>query len=345
MLTRPTDTSSRLDFHVVPGTAVQTILSGSPKDSIACIRDAYLAHHDGQTINPDSYFLRFPDNPANRIIALPATIGGDIGVSGIKWIASYPGNIRSGLARASATLVLNDVVTGYPFACLEASRISATRTAASAVLAAGWLNDRRRDASAVTFVGAGVIARTIFDMFMADDWKIGAVRIHDPDRPSAEAFRNHAAARAQAPVTLPDSLAEALRSSVVVFATNVSAPHVVPPERFAPGQIVLNISLRDIAPELILDAFNIVDDVDHCLKANTSPHLAEQKAGNRDFIAGTLAALMRGEVAADRSRPLIFSPFGLGILDLALGKKVFDEACRRGLATPIPDFFGETARW
>lgn len=345
MFTGPTDTPSQFEFHVVPGTAVQTILSETPRDSIACVREAYLAHHDGQTVNPDSYFLRFPDNPANRIIALPATIRGNMDVSGIKWIASYPGNIRSGLARASATLVLNDIATGYPFACLEASRISAVRTAASAVLAATWLNGQARAAPAIAFIGAGVIARTIFDTFMADEWRIGSVQVHDPDRPSAEAFRNHAATRTQAPVTVLDNLAEALRSPVVVFATNVSTPYVVPPERFSPGQIVLNISLRDIAPELILHAFNIVDDVDHCLKANTSPHLAEQKCGNRKFIAGTIAALMRGEIVPDRSRPLIFSPFGLGILDLALGKRVFDEARRRGLATPIPDFFGETARW
>ena len=340
-----TDIPRPLEFCVVPGTAIRTILSEAPGDSIACIRDAYLAHHDGRTVNPDSYFLRFPDNPANRIIALPASIGGAGGISGIKWIASYPGNIHSGLQRASATLVLNDGTTGYPFACLEGSQISAVRTAASAVLAAGWLNGHSRAAPAVSFIGAGVIARAIFDMFMADGWGFGAVHVHDPDPPSASAFQSYAAARTDGPVTVLDGLGEALWSPMVVFSTNVSTPYVLPPERFAPGQIILNISLRDIAPELVLDAFNVVDDVDHCLKAATSLHLAEQKVGNRDFVAGPIAALIRGEIAVDRSRPLIFSPFGLGVLDLALGKRVFDEARRRDLTVPIPNFFLEMRRW
>jgi cysteine synthase A len=332
-------------FHIVSGKAAQAILSEAPEKSIASVEAAYLAHHDRKTVNPDSYFLRFPDKPANRIIALPATIGGNINVSGIKWIASFPENIKAGIARASATLVLNDTETGYPFACLEASQISAARTAASAVLAARWMNGHRREAPAITFVGAGVIARNIFDMFVADKWTFENIYIHDLDRPSAEAFRQHAAEKTAGTVFVQESRAEALRSNIVVFATNVGTPYVLPPEKFAPGQIVLHISLRDISPDLVLDAVNIVDDVDHCLKANTTLHLAEQKLGHRRFIAGTLAELMRGEIAVDRSRPLIFSPFGLGVLDLAVGKHVFDEACRRGMALAVPDFFPERTRW
>lgn len=333
------------EFSVLSGATIKALLDAAPASSIDSVKAAYLAHHDGQTVNPDSYFLRFPKNESNRIIALPAAIDGEAGVTGIKWIASFPGNIKSGLPRASAVVVLNDQETGYPYALLEGSLISAVRTAASAVLGAFWLNEGRREVGSVAFVGAGVIARNIVDMFVADHWKFGQAAVFDLDAPSAKALAAHMRERDVGAVTVAPTLERALEADMVVFATTAGTPYVAAPLALRPGQIVLNISLRDISAELILGAENIFDDVEHCLKANTSPHLAEQLAGNRDFVSGNLAGLMRGEFALDRAKPLIFSPFGMGILDLALGKTLFDMARAQQQLTVIPDFFGETTRW
>jgi hypothetical protein len=59
-------------------------------------------------------------------------------------------------------------------------------------------------------------------------------------------------------------------SDLVVFATVAARPHVHEVSRFAHHPVVLLISLRDLAPEILLGATNIVDDVEYCLKADTS---------------------------------------------------------------------------
>lgn len=330
-------------FHLVDGQVVARLLSADPQACIEDVRGAYLEHHAGQTVNPDSYFLRFPDAPANRIIALPASLQGEQPVSGIKWISSFPGNTESGLQRASAVLVLNDPHTGYAFACLEASRISASRTAASAVLGAWWMNRRQRQVKRVAFIGAGFIARTILDMFVSDGWTMQHVSVHDTDQVSAAALLAHASNHHGLSADGAD-LANSLRADLVVFATTAPSPYVLEP-LFAPGQLVLNISLRDLGPQVIAAANNILDDVEHCLKAQTSPDLAVQHYQDRSFITGTLAQLMCGEVELSPDKASIFSPFGLGVLDLAVGHRIYRQALAEGSAPAVPDFFFESNRW
>ncbi len=130
-------------FAVIGSRQVHDVLDGREPQVTDLVRQTYLRHAAGDTVNPPSYFLRFPDRPSARIIALPASIGAEGGVDGIKWISSVPDNVARGMPRASAVLILNDPVTGFPYACLESSIISAVRTAASAALAADVLTEGR----------------------------------------------------------------------------------------------------------------------------------------------------------------------------------------------------------
>jgi hypothetical protein len=116
-----------------------------------------------------------------------------------------------------------------------------------------------------------------------------------------------------------DTAEQLIRSSdLVVFATVAGQPHVDDPSLFADDPVVLHVSRRDLAPEIMLGSTNIVDDIEHCLKADTSAHLAEQLTGNRDFVAGTLDDVMTGRMRVPADRPVVFSPFGLGVLHLAV---------------------------
>ncbi len=338
---------SRPVFSIISGAQIHRVLSGREKSIVEAIAHTYQAHGAGGTVNPPSYFLRFPDRPGSRIIALPASLGGADGVDGIKWISSFPGNITSGLPRASAVLILNDPATGYPYACLESSIISATRTAASAALAADRLSRGRRRPPRIGFFGTGLIARYIHRFLAGTGWAFDDVGVHDTSAEYAVRFAEYLTGAGEpGRITVHDTAEALIRSAdLVVFATTAGAPHVSDPSWFAHRPLVLHVSLRDLSPDVILSATNVVDDVEHCLKANTSVHLAEQRTGGREFLSGTLPEVMSGAVTVDHGRPVVFSPFGLGVLDLALGRLVHEELRQAGELVHVEDFFHDLRRY
>jgi 2,3-diaminopropionate biosynthesis protein SbnB len=328
-------------FRVIGADVVAAVLRGRQSDLVDLVRQTYLAHGDGRTQNPDSYFLRFPDRPNARIIALPARLRSSTDTAGIKWISSFPDNHGVSLPRASAVVVLNDMTTGRPFACVEGARISATRTAASAALGAAQLHPARR-AERVAVVGAGPIAGSVVDFLLATGWQVGRFRVTDLVGARADALCERLRGRGEQAEPVAE-VTDALKGAdLVLFATTAAQPYIHDPALFGPEQTVLNVSLRDLGVPVILAAQNILDDVEHCLKAGTSPHLAEQATGNRDFVAGTLADVLAGRVTPDTDQVRVFSPFGLGVLDLAVAQFVYAEAVERGLGHPIDGFFGDT---
>ncbi len=333
------------EFQPPPGIRVVTAADVARRvdaDRAGCVdvvRRAYLAHDRGDSVNPQSAFLRFPHLPRSRIISLPAYLGGEFDVAGIKWIASFPENTGHGVPRASAVLVLNDTVTGFPLTCMESSIISASRTAASAVLGAEALVGART-ARRVGIVGTGLIADHVWRFLRDLDWQVDGFRLFDLDPAAAGRFASLLTGQGALDVEVVSTVDEAFTEcDLVVLTTVAGEPHVHDPALLAHAPVVLHLSLRDLAPEVVLAARNFTDDVDHVLRERTSLHLTEQQVGGRDFLDGTIGDLLTGRVARDHSKAAIFSPFGLGVLDLAVGKWVYDAVAADQGGVDVPDFF------
>jgi ornithine cyclodeaminase len=332
-------------FYVVPGSSVRSAIDGNRNEIFDAVEGAYRLYSSGDAVNPDSCFLRYPDKPSARIIALPAHLGGRVQRSGIKWISSFPANRAGNLARASAVLILNDATTGYPLACIEASLISATRTAASAALAAEQLSPHPFNGT-IGIAGTGVIARTTIDWLLFRGWTFRRIHLYDVDRNEADHFSKWLHDQHNLKADIQDSLEDAIcDTSLVLFTTTALAPYVADTKLFEHCPTVLHLSLRDICPNVMLASQNIVDDLHHCLKANTSVQLTQIETGNTDFVSGTLVDVLEKKLALDHDRPRIFSPFGLGVLDIAVGNLVLDAALSANTGIELANFFSNSVRW
>jgi ornithine cyclodeaminase len=329
------------DLLMLKGAEVVSLLHGREQEIVRAVRLAYEAHARGDDSLPHSIFLRFPDEQRNRIIALPAYLGSDFQVAGVKWVASFPQNSQQGHDRASAVIILNSPTTGRPQAILEGSVISAKRTAASAALAAQVLLPRA-GSSSLSLIGGGLINFETVRFLRAVLPALESLTVFDTSSENARRF----AAKCRESfsdlrIELADDLDGALNgASLVSISTTAINPHIADLSRCANEAVILHISLRDLTPEVILACDNVVDDIDHVCRAQTSVHLAEQLTSNRDFINCTLADLLNGQAPTrlDGKRPTIFSPFGLGILDLAVSKLVCDLAIATGQGLTIESF-------
>ena len=325
---------------IIGAPEVEAALKGREESVLDAVQKAYESHSRGASSLPHSSFLRFPDSDKDRIICLPAYLGGDYQLAGVKWIASMPDNVSRGMERASAVMILNDRLTGRPKAVVEGSIISKQRTAASAALASKVL--AQGEPKTIGFVGCGPINASIAQ-FLAAVWpNVRRFMAFDLDPARAEVFGEALLAlRSGADFTVAASLQELLSECpMVAFSTTAIKPYVDDLDACPEGATILHISLRDLAAGVILSNHNIVDDLDHVNRAATSIHLASEQEGHTNVVHSSLGDILLGKADLPErdDRKLIFTPFGLGILDLAVADLVMKTLTEGGGGTLVKSF-------
>jgi ornithine cyclodeaminase len=329
------------DVLILTASDVQKVLLEAEGNVLDAVRSAYLAHEAGRSLVPPSCFLKLHADRADRIIALPAHLVLEAtSITGLKWVASFPGNLIRGADRASAVILLNHPQSGKVEVIMEASQISLWRTAASAALAASTVHSPSR-AHRVGFIGCGKLSlevlrflRFVFPQ-IRELWLADAVPRHQ------EQFAGRATSEllGQAAVRFCQPWEVLTECPLITLATTAAKPYLIE-SVMQRGSTLLHLSLRDLTPEVILSGDNVVDDLEHAVREDTSIDLTQRRIGHLRFVRCSLGKILSGvePPRAHADTPLIFSPFGLGVLDLAVAQLVLRRAQDLALGHQLSGF-------
>lgn len=281
----------------------------------------------GDYSQPIKPYLRYR-NEINRIIAMPSFIGGDFDVAGIKWIASYPNNVKNGKPRAHSTVILNHSETGEPIAIINTALLSTIRTAAvSGLILKHYDKARNLENFKVGIIGWGPIGQYHYKMLsgLYGD-KITDIYLYD----ISQINKNDTVINDNPKVHIVNSWEEAYsQSDVFITCTVANEPYIdKEPKK---GALLLNVSLRDFKVDIMDYVKNniFVDDWDEVCRENTDiENMHRNKGLKKEHTKTIIDIICHDGLSSDTSDTIMFNPMGMSVFDMAVAKHFFDESLR-----------------
>jgi ornithine cyclodeaminase/alanine dehydrogenase-like protein (mu-crystallin family) len=295
------------------------------RDLVGSVTKALETMSSGAFAQPSKSYLRY-GNPKNRFIAMPAYLGGAFDVAGIKWIASFPDNIKRGLARAHAITILSDSDTGTPTYVVESTRLSILRAAAVSGMTLKMLEragNCERWILQVGIVGCGPVGRAHIEMVRSlyGD-RVLELYTYDVDESKAV----DAAAMWPGVARPAKNWREVHIHSDTVIACTVGSRRYVD-SILRPGSLHLNVSLRDYQ-EQCFDAlpYVVIDDWVEVCREDTDVHRRYLAGKLRQHDCITLSDLpYRAGQMVESNGNVIVNPMGLAAFDIAVTKLFVDR--------------------
>lgn len=259
---------------------------------------------------------------------------------GVKIVGVFHGNVTLGKDAHQGAVLLFDGASGEPLAVMNASAITAIRTAAVSGLATRLL--ARPEAGDLAILGSGVQARAHLEA-MACARRLRRVRVASRDLANARRFASELADKSPVPIEPVATAEAAVRGAdLVVTATNSAEP-VLRREWIADGTHLnlVGASLRDRreVDGATMAAATIFVDRRESAENEAGDYLLAIQEGTlakgtiRAELGEVVAGAQQGRSAA--SEITLFKSLGLAIEDLAAAQFLYARATAAGLGTAV----------
>lgn len=309
-------------------------LNISYEDTYRIIREALIEHAKKSVVMPPKHGVHPAKVEGAHCNAMPAYIP-KLEALGIKWVSGFPRNRDKQLPYIIGTLIINDDETGVPLAVMEASWITAMRTATVSGLVAQ--SCAREGAKVLGIVGAGVQGRFNTQAIVQAMPKLEQVRVFDIDGRSLREFVGRMNKQMSLDI-IPDEGAQGalLGSDIMVTATGFVEKPYVKKEWLRKGDLGILVHHRGwengafyLADKLVVDDW-----------AQTKSYGMEDGGfyGNIPDCYGELGEILAGlKPGRERKEERIVAiTCGLAILDVAMGKMIYEKAKEKNIGMNLP---------
>jgi ornithine cyclodeaminase len=289
------------------------------EDCVAAMEDVLAALARGELYQPLRSVHRPPDG-AGFIGLMPAHRAGERELYSLKEIVVLPDNPKRGLDAHQGGVLLHDGETGELVALLNASPITAIRTAAVSAVATRAL--ARRGSRVVAIVGSGVQGKAHVEAMRAV-----------LDDPEIRMWSRSAGGTAE----------EIVRGADVVCTCTSSREPVLRREWLAQGAHLNAIGAiapaRELDAETVAAATLFVDRRESALNESAEYQVAlAEGAIGPEHIRAELGDVLVGRHPGrtDAGELTLFKSLGLAVEDLAAAELVVRRARERGVGTEMP---------
>ncbi len=308
----------------------------------ACIEvmaDALRATSQGGAVLPLRSMVWMPDR-TGMIGLMPGFLERSeqgVGTLGLKVVSIFPGNHAAGYDSHQGVVMLFDTRYGSPLAIMDASSITAIRTAACSGVATRAL--ARDDAGDLAILGSGVQARTHLAAMRAVR-TLRRVRVWSRTAANAERF----AAESPVPVEVMPTARAAVDGADLICTTTATREPILEGAWLAPGAHINAVGAcfatsRELDTAAVARSRLVVDRRESALHESGDFLLARRDGAiGDDHILGELGDLLLGRFAGRRAADdiTLFKSLGIAIEDLASAHYIYTRALAQGLGTSAP---------
>lgn len=307
------------------------------RECIALVRDALVSLAEGRVHQPLRTIMKPPD-AAGVMGLMPSYASGSRAAFGLKAICVFPGNPARGMDSHQGAVLLFGAEMGELQAVVNASAVTAIRTAAASAVATHAL--AREDACELAIVGAGVQARSHVEA-MSHARRVRRCRVASRNFERARKLADELKGSYAFPVEAVETIEEALRGAdLIVTATN-AADAVVRREWVSAGAHINAVGsctprARELDAATVAASSLFVDSVESTVN-EAGDYLCALREGaiESNHIRAELGEVLTGAKPARTSDEEItlFKSLGIAVEDLAAVKFLYDKAKETGAGT------------